>query len=445
MVLAVGVYFTIITSGVQIRLFGDMIKSLLEGTQKSSHHGISGFQAFAVSVASRVGTGNIAGVAMALMMGGPGAIFWMWVVALIGSSAAFAESTLGQLYKRRQGDHYVGGPSYYIAKALKSPWLATLFAILMILTYGISFNMVQANTLGVAFSKILPFGSEYNNKLAMAIFLSLLTALVLLGGATRIAKVSSFLVPIMATFYVIIALIVMVLNIEKIPFILHSIFTEAFNWKTSISGGLAGVMAIGIRRGMFSNEAGLGSAPYAAAAANTSHPVKQGLIQALSVFTDTLIICSATAFIILSADVLNPELGGIAITQAALSQHIGSLGALFIAFALFCFAYSSILGNYYYAESNLHFLNARPSMLTFMRFLVTLSVFVGTLLAVDLVWNMADILTACLATINLAVITWLSPIVVKVLKNYVASRKLGQDPVFKARDVQLDHDLDEWH
>lgn len=450
--IAVGLYFTIRTKAVQIRLFGEMIRLLPEGlrTEERDKKGISSFQALAVSVASRVGTGNLAGVAIAVTLGGPGAVFWMWIVALIGGASACIESTLGQIYKRTdtssgEKDHFVGGPSYYIAKGLNNKVLGAIFAVLMILTFGFVFNMVQANTIGLAFSQLLPFGDEQFNLKMVAIFLALLTAWSLLGGARRIAKISSWIVPIMAIFYIIIALIVIVLNIEKIPSIITSIFVQAFDWKTTLPGGLLGaIMANGVRRGLFSNEAGMGSAAYAAASAHVNHPVKQGLIQALGVFIDTLVVCSATAFIILSSDIPIGDHQGIQLTQTALAQHMGKVGPVFVAISIFFFGYSSIIGNYFYGESNLNFLTARKTTIFVFRLVVVALVFVGTLLKMNLVWNMADMFVGFLALVNLFALLALSNVAFKTIKDYEYKRKNNLPLDFKASDIGMAGKLDEW-
>lgn len=450
--ITVGLYFTIRTKFIQVRLFGEMLRLLPESIKagEKDRKGISSFQALAVSVASRVGTGNLAGVAIAVTVGGPGAVFWMWIVAVIGGVSACIESTLGQVYKRKDStlgveDHFVGGPSYYITKGLKSKPLGIIFAFLMIFTFGIAYNMVQANTIGMAFSHLLPFGDEQFNLRIIAIFLGVLTAWSLLGGAQRIATISSWIVPLMAIFYITIALIVVALNIQKFPRILASIFVEAFDLKTSIPGGLlGGIMAIGIRRGLFSNEAGMGSGAYAAASAHVKHPVEQGLIQTLGVFIDTLVVCSATAFIILSAETTG-NYQGIQLTQVALGQYMGKIGPVFIAVAILFFGYSSIIGNYFYCESNLQFLNANQTILTLFRLFVAALVFVGTLLKMNLVWSLADVFIALLALVNLFAITVLGNIAIKTIQDYEYKRKNHLPLDFKASDIGMQGKLDEWN
>ncbi|MGL4523925.1 MAG: alanine/glycine:cation symporter family protein [Spirochaetia bacterium] len=449
--IAVGLYFTFKTKAVQVRLLGEMLRILPDGLRKEDQKkpGISSFQALAVSIASRVGTGNLAGVAIAITVGGPGAVFWMWVVALIGGASACIESTLAQIYKEKdtsQNDphYFVGGPSYYITKGLKNRPLGVAFSILMIVTFAFVFNMVQANTIGLAFSTILPFGDAALNLKIVAVGLAVLTAWALLGGGTRVAKISSWLVPIMAFFYIIIASIVVLLNIQYLPGILKSIFSEAFNIKTSLPGGLMGaVVASGVRRGLFSNEAGMGSAPYAAASANVSHPVKQGLLQALSVFIDTLVVCSATAFIVLQAN-LQTDLQGIQLTQAALSVYMGKIGPAFIAIAIFFFAYSSIIGNYFYGESSIKFLGAKKSGLLMFRIAVIGLVFTGTLMKMGLVWDLADVFMGILALVNLFSILCLGNVAFKAIKDYEKKRKAGLPLDFKASDIGMEGKLDAW-
>ncbi len=453
LLLGVGLYFTLRTRFVQIRLFGQMLRLLPEGIKEGEkqHKGISSFQALAVSVASRVGTGNLAGVAIAVTVGGPGAVFWMWIVALIGGVSACIESTLGQVYKRKddtpgQQDHFVGGPSYYITKGLKNAPLGITFAIAMVFTFGIAFNMVQANTIGQAFSHLLPFGDETFNLKIMALFLFVLTVWSLLGGAQRIAKISGWIVPVMAIFYITIALIVVVLNIQAFPGILKNIFVEAFNTKTAVPGGLlGGIMAIGIRRGLFSNEAGMGSGAYAAASAHVKHPAEQGLLQTLGVFIDTLVVCSATAFIILSSNV-SGDYQGIQLTQAALGQYMGKIGPIFIAIAILFFGYSSIIGNYFYCESNLQFLHANKKwFLVIFRLIVAALVFVGTISKTSLVWNMTDLFIALLAMINLFALIMLGNVAIKTLQDYERKRKNKLPMDFKAGDIGMQGQLDEWN
>ena len=355
LLLVIGIYFTIRTKFVQIRLFGEMFRLIFE--KKGSDDGVSAFQAFTISAASRVGTGNITGVALAIGIGGPGAVFWMWVIAIIGMATAFVESTLAQVYKVRDGDTFRGGPAYYMEKALGLRKLGIVFAILLTLSFGFIFNSVQSNTISQSFNDVfnLPFW-------AVGLLLVALTAVIIFGGVKRIVKVTQTLVPVMAVFYIIIALFVVIINITEVPAMIALIFEHAFGIKEMAGGGVGAAMMQGIRRGLFSNEAGMGSVPNAAATANVSHPAKQGLVQSLGVFFDTIIICSATAFIIILAGFYDKgEESGILLTQASMAVHVGSWAPYFVAIAIMFFAFSSIIGNYYYGETNIEFINAHKS------------------------------------------------------------------------------------
>lgn len=333
MLLGCAVWFSIRTRFVQFRMIREMIVLLSEsaGKGKQGEKHVSSFQAFAISIASRVGTGNLAGVATAIAIGGPGAIFWMWVIALLGASSAFIESTLGQLYKIRGKDSFIGGPAYYMKKGLKQPWMGMLFAILISITFGFAFNSVQSNTICAAAEHAFGF-----NHIILGGVLTLLTLLIIFGGIQRIARVSSIIVPVMALGYVGLALVIVVLNITHLPGIIALIVSHAFGWEQALAGGVGMALMQGIKRGLFSNEAGMGSAPNAAATAHVSHPIKQGLIQTLAVFTDTLLICTCTAFIILfSGAPLDGSANGVQLTQQALTNEIGSSGSIFVAIALF--------------------------------------------------------------------------------------------------------------
>ena len=354
--IACALYFTVRSGFVQFRMIGEMIRQLVNSNERHNAEGkhISPFQAFAVSLASRVGTGNLAGVATAIAVGGPGAVFWMWIIALIGSANAFIESTLAQLYKRRNEDEFIGGPAYYILHGLKCRWMSILFSVLTILTFGFAFNTVQSNTLCEAIENAFGFSHVY-----MGVAITTATLIIVFGGIQRIAKFSSIIVPIMALGYILLALMIVVLNIRELPAIIELIVKNAFGMEQIVGGGLGAALMQGIKRGLFSNEAGMGSAPNVAATATTSHPVKQGLIQSLGVFTDTLIICSCTAFIILMSGVeLGGSLDGIRLTQEALTTQIGGAGRIFVAIAIFFFAFSSIIGNYYYGEANVKFITS---------------------------------------------------------------------------------------
>ncbi|MBQ2215504.1 MAG: alanine:cation symporter family protein, partial [Prevotella sp.] len=347
-----GLWFTWRTRFVQFRMLKEMIRLLGDSSVKHpGHKHISSFQAFAVSVATRVGTGNLAGVATAIAIGGPGAVFWMWIIALIGSATAFVESTLAQLFKLRHKDSFIGGPAYYIQKGMHNRWMSALFAILITITFGLSYNSIQSNTICQAMNEAFGW-----NQVLTGIVLVMMSLAIVFGGIQRIAKVSSVIVPVMAIGYFILAFVIVLMNIHLMPHVFKVIISNAFGLEQITGGGLGATMMNGIKRGLFSNEAGEGSAPNVAATASVSHPVKQGLIQALGVFTDTLLVCSCTAFIILISGLYaHPELNGIALTQSALQSEIGSSGPIFIAIAIFLFAFSSIIGNYYYGEANIRF------------------------------------------------------------------------------------------
>ena len=434
-------YFTIRLRGVQFRMVGEMFRLLGDSTGK--HDGkkhISSFQAFAVSVATRVGTGNLAGVATAIAIGGPGAVFWMWLIALLGSASAFVESTLAQLFKQRGKHSFFGGPAYYILKGLRQPWLAALFAILISVTFGLSYNSIQSNTICNALNVAFGF-----NPAVVGVVLALLSLAVIFGGIHRIAKVSSILVPVMAIGYLILALYVIFRHIDLIPQVFGLIFKDAFGITQIAGGGIAATLMNGIKRGLFSNEAGEGSAPNVAATASTSHPVKQGLIQALGVFTDTLVVCSCTAFIILFSGVdAQGGLNGIALTQAALEADVGRFGSVFVAMAILMFAYSSIIGNYYYGVANIHFLTKKKWVITLYRLLSGgVMVVFGALASLDLVWSLGDLCMALLTACNLYAIVRLGKYAFRLLDDYRAQKKAGKNPVFH-RDAMPELDLDCW-
>ena len=434
-------YFTLRSRGVQFRMIGEMFRMLGESTNK--HDGkkhVSSFQAFAVSVATRVGTGNLAGVATAIAIGGPGAVFWMWIIALLGSASAFIESTLAQLFKKRHKDSFIGGPAFYILKGLKQPWLAALFAVLISVTFGLSYNSIQSNTICSAMN--VAFGFD---PIIVGIVLAGISLVVIFGGIHRIARVSSILVPLMALGYLLLALFVIFRHLDLIPQVFTLIFQDAFGIRPIAGGGIAATLMNGIKRGLFSNEAGEGSAPNVAATASTSHPVKQGLIQALGVFTDTLVVCSCTAFIILFSGVdIQGGPGGIALTQSALEAEIGHFGTVFIAVAILLFAYSSIIGNYYYGEANIHFLTRKKWVMSLYRFLSGgVMVIFGALASLDLVWSIGDLCMALLTACNLYAIVRLSKYAFRLLNDYCAQKKAGRNPVFH-RSSMPELDLDCW-
>ena len=443
MLIVIGFYFTFRTKFVQFTNIKEMFKLLGEGTSSKdkSKNEVSSFQAFCIGTASRVGTGNLAGVASAIAIGGPGAVFWMWLIALIGSASAFIESTLAQIYKVKDGDSFRGGPAYYMEKGLKKKWMGITFSVLIIMCFGFAFNSVQSNTIAAAFN------STFNaNKLIIGIILTVLTLLIIFGGVNRIAKISSVLVPIMAVAYIVIALFIIVINFNKIPSLFITIFENAFGIKQVVGGGIGAALLQGIKRGLFSNEAGMGSAPNAAATATVSHPAKQGLIQTLGVFTDTLIICTSTAFIILlSGAPLDGSVKGIELTQMALVSQVGPWGGTFISICILLFAFSSIIGNYYYGETNLQFITENKVVLYGYRILVAAMVLFGSIASMDLVWNIADVFMGLMAILNLIAIVLLGKIAIKALQDYTAQKKAGKNPVFYASSIpELGDEVEEW-
>ncbi|WP_270501360.1 alanine/glycine:cation symporter family protein [Clostridium butyricum] len=439
-----GLYFTFKTRFVQFRYIKEMFRLLTDGaTSKKEKGSVSSFQAFCISTASRVGTGNLAGIAIAISVGGPGAILWMWLIALIGSASSFVESTLAQIYKQSDGNGaYIGGPAYYMEKALNMKWMGIIFSILITICFGLVFNSVQSNTISLALNEA--FGV---NRILVGAILTLLTLSIIFGGIHRIAKVSEIIVPIMASAYILVALFVVITNLSELPAMFALIFENAFGVKQAVGGGIGGALLIGIKRGLFSNEAGMGSAPNAAATANVSHPVKQGLIQTLGVFTDTIVICSCTAFIILLSDVdLSGGLTGIQLTQNALSSQIGSFGSIFIAICVLLFAFSSIVGNYYYGEANIEFLTKKKIYLNLYRICVAVMVLFGATVSMDIVWNLADVFMALMAITNLIAIALLGKIAFKALDDYRAQKKAGiKDPVFKASSIPELKNVNEWN
>lgn len=443
--LGCGVWFTWRTRFVQFRMVVEMIRLLGDSALKFDHskRHISSFQAFTVSLASRVGTGNLAGVATAIAFGGPGAVFWMWVIALFGAATAFVESTLAQLYKRPHTDSFIGGPAYYISKGMHNRWMAALFAVLITITFALSNNSVQSNTICSAMETA--FGM---NPTIVGIVLSIITLFVVFGGIQRVAKVSSIVVPIMAVGYLIISIVVVIMNINLVPHVLRVIVENAFGIGPVTGGGLGMTIIYGVKRGLFSNEAGEGSAPNAAATAAVTHPVKQGLIQALGVFTDTLLVCSCTAFIILISGLYEVEgLNGIALTQNALESEIGSSGPVFIAVAIFLFAYSSIIGNYYYGEANVRYLSNKRWVLIIFRLLSGgVMVMFGAMATLETVWNIVDICMALLTACNLVAIVTLGKYAFRLLDDYIKQKRKGnKSPEFhRSAMPDIADDLECW-
>lgn len=449
LLLAAGLYFSFRTGFVQIRMLGEALFLVTE--KKKNKSSVSAFEALMVSTASRVGTGNIVGVANAIAIGGYGAVFWMWVIALLGGASAFVESTLAQIYKKRRSDgSCYGGPSYYIEAALHSRWLGVVFAVALIATYAIGFNMLCSYNLISSLSEYR-FYSDPSKTLVPLLCggaLAVLVAVCVLGGGQRIVKVTGFLVPVMGLTYIAMALISMILNYEMLPLVFQKIFTSAFDLK-AIFGGFAGsALMQGIKRGLYSNEAGVGSAPNAAAAADVSHPVKQGLVQMLSVFIDTILVCTATAMMCLSSGIEPSEnLTGAVFVQTALSVRFGNFGFYFITISLLLFAFTTLLGNLFYCEGCINYIAGRAVSRTSMncfKLAACFVIFSGALLDFDLVWNLADVLMGIMALINLPVILLLSPKVLAALADYRAQKKAGKDPAFRASSTGVEGEADGW-
>jgi len=438
LLLVAGLYFSFGTKFVQIRLFPEMFRLIVE--KREGESGVSPFQAFTISAASRVGTGNITGVALAIGVGGPGAVFWMWIIAILGMATAFIESTLAQVYKVKDGDTFRGGPAYYMQKALGQRKLGIVFSILLTLSFGFIFNAVQSNTIATSVGEAF-----HIEPYIIGIMLVLLTALIIFGGVHRIVKVTQVLVPVMAIFYLAVAFYVVVTNFSEIPAVFKLIFTEALGLREAAGGAIGVAIMQGVRRGLFSNEAGMGSVPNAAATANTSHPAKQGLVQSLGVFFDTIMICSATAFIIILAGLYNTgESNGIILTQNSLAVHVGDWAPYFIAISIIFFAFSSIVGNYYYGESNIEFMNAHKGWMFGYRILVLAMVMFGSLAQVELVWNLADLFMGLMAIINITIILLLGKIAFQVLDDFTMQRNAGKNPVFYAKSIPKLKNTDCW-
>lgn len=433
--IGIGVYFTIVTRFIQFRHFGHMWQLLKSSGEGRKDGGISSFEALMTSLAARVGTGNLAGVAIAIYLGGPGAVFWMWITALVGMSTSFIESTLAQAYKVPHNDNvYRGGPAYYIERGLGSRWMAIFFSICLLVAFGLAFNGVQSNTIAQATHEA--FGiPPWMTGLGLVV----LVAPVVFGGLRSVARVAGKVVPIMAILYILLALFIIITNFSQFPAAIATIVKSAFGFEQAAGGvigyGIAQAMINGIKRGLFSNEAGMGSAPNAAATAKShpDHPAVQGFMQMLGVFIDTLVICSATASIIILSGVISPgvEQEGIQLTQLALSKYVGDLGVVFVAIAIFFFSFTSIIANYSYGESNLEFIsgdkNAKVSIMIF-RFMVLGMVFIGAVASLPAIWNFADLSMGLMALTNLAAIVILSPVALRILRDYERQVKEGKTP-----------------
>lgn len=436
-----GLYFTIATRFAQFVRPKEMLRLMLgaSGTPQEKGH-ISSFQAFAISTASRVGTGNIAGVAIAITVGGPGAVFWMWLIAVIGSASAFAESTLAQVYKVKTGTHFRGGPAYYMQTALGNRKLGLAFSVIITLTFAFVFNSVQSNTIAQSLAATFRVDSSLTG-----IILAALTAVIIFGGLKRIARFSAVIVPIFALGYIGVTLLVVLLNLEKLPGVLQLIFSDAFSLRNLAGGTLGATIMTGARRGLFSNEAGMGSAPNAAATANIAHPVQQGYVQAFSVFIDTLVICSCTAFIVMLGDYQAfPGLEGIALTQKTLTQELGSFGNYCISASVLLFAFTSIIGNYYYGQANVEFLTRKRWVMAFFRTGVSVMVLLGAVLQLKLVWNLADLFMTIMALMNIYAILRLRRQVVDVLADYRKQKAAGLTPQFNPANVPGITHADAW-
>lgn len=440
-----GIYFAFRTRFVQFRLLKEQFRAVME--KPAGGKGVSSFQALMVSTASRVGTGNIIGVSTALCLGGFGSVFWMWIIAIIGGASAFVESTLAQIFKRKGPDGSYGGPAHYIQIGLRNTPLAIIFAILLIVTYAFGFNMLASYNLQSTFSSYGFYDAKWSPWI-IGFIVAGLVLYCLMGGGKRVLKATSVLVPLMGIAYILIALIIVALNITSLPSVFQRIFSEAFDLQ-AIFGGFSGSCVIfGIKRGLFSNEAGVGSAPNASASAEVDHPVKQGLVQVLSVFIDTLLVCSATAFMCMCSGIEPSEsLSGAPYVQAALSSTLGVFGPIFITVAMIFFAFTTLLGNLYYVDNCLVFLLKRQpgkKFMTVYHIFAALVVFVGAGLSADLLWGIADVTMGAMTIINMPVIIILGKYAISALKDYEKQRKEGNHPVFKAKNINLPYDVDYW-
>ena len=450
LLVVVGIWFTVRTKCVQIRYLKDMFTQLMEKKHVPGERSISSFQALMVSTASRVGTGNIAGIATAIATGGPGAVFWMWIMSIVGAASAIIESTLAQIWKVRGADgEFRGGPAYYIQQGLGKRWLGIVFAVALILCFAFGFNGLQAYNMTSALEYYIPDYATNGVAIGVGIVTIVFTAFVIFGGAKRISIITSIVVPIMAIAYIALAVWTTLSNLGEIPAVFALIIASAFDFQ-AIAGGFAGsVIMLGIKRGLFSNEAGMGSAPNAAATASVSHPCKQGLVQSLSVYIDTLLICTCSAMMVLIFYVQNPEaaqaLNGMPLVQMAVNNSVGEFGIHFITFAIFAFAFSSLIGNYFYAESNLRFIKNNKVLLLVFRVACLAAILYGCLNSFDLAWNLADIFMGFMAIINLVAILLLGKWALKALDNYTAQRKAGIDPVFVADEIEGLPKTECWH
>ncbi len=442
-----GIYFTILTRGVQIRLFKESCRLVMEPSGEGQ---VSSFQALMVSTASRVGTGNIIGVSTAICLGGPGACFWMWVMCIIGAASAFMESTLAQVYKQRDKDGACyGGPAYYIEKALHAPWLAMVFCVFLIATYAVGFNLLCSYNLQSTFA-VYSFYDPKTTPVIVGLVLALLVGYCLLGGGKRIVKLTSLIVPFMGVFYIGISLIVILVNFRHVPAMFGEIFRDAFNFRAIFSGVAGSCLVYGIKRGLYSNEAGVGSAPNASASASVTHPAKQGLVQTLSVYMDTLLLCTATALMCLSSGVPHTEdVSGAMYVQNAISTVFGGLGPTFITVAMLLFAFTTLLGNLYYVDNALIYMNGKKplsrSFTVVYKVICAAVVFFGAVIPMDAAWAMADITMGGMTLINLPACMLLGKVAIDTLMDYEEQKKQGKNPVFRAANIGMSaQDLDYW-
>lgn len=445
LLIAVGLYFTVRTGFIQVSLLKESFTVIKEKPDDESD--VSSFQALMISTASRVGTGNIVGVSSAICLGGYGAVFWMWLVAIIGAGSAFAESTLAQIYKKKGEKGSYGGPSYYIEQGLKSKKLGLVFSVALIVCYAVGFNMLASYNLQQSFKSYSIYDPNLTPKILGGLF-ALAVALVILGGGKRIIKITQKLVPFMGIIFVLVSLIMIGLNLTRLPEVFRKIFEDAFNFKAIFSGLAGSSMVLGMKRGLYSNEAGIGSAPNAAAVAKVSHPVKQGLVQMLSVFIDTLIICSATAFMGLSSGIEpSPALDGSPFIQEALASVFGNFGYYFITVSLILFGFTTFIGNLYYVDSNFDYIVGKEltekQRLPY-RLIAVFLIFFGAIQEQGFVWNLSDLFMGIMALINLPAILVLSNKLIACLNDYEAQRKRGEDPVFVAKNIGIKEDLDYW-
>jgi len=431
----ISLYFTIRSGVVQIRLLPGMLRAIVAKPQQEPGRGkpVSSFQAFAISAAARIGTGNIVGVATAIALGGPGAVFWMWLMGTLVGAASFVEATLAQLYKVKDGPDYRGGPAYYMERGLRARWMGVLFALVIIMTFSFAFNSVQSNTIsGAIGTSVDAVAGQTPGWLApvIGVVLVVLVGAIIFGGLHRIALTAQMLVPLMVVIYVVLGVVVIALNLDRVPGVVALIVEHAVGIREMAGAGIGIALSQGVRRGMFSNEAGLGSAPNAAATATVTHPVKQGLVQTLGVYVDTLIVCSITAFIVL---VSNPSYGanaGPTMTQEALETNLGGWSLHLLTVIILLIAFTSVLGNYYYGESNVAFLTRNRGVLGGYRVVFLVIAFLGAIGSAELVWSLADTTMAIMALVNLAAILPLSSVAFRLLRDFVAQRQQGRDPVF---------------